>query len=117
MACNLGQPGRRSMGIGKLGDRGLSIKRKFRWTLSIFPYCNASSGSGTTNAAANAVQGIGPNFVKSSQRPNFDIEEQELNFLNAKTWIAGKLTWQSITVTYIDAGARDLANLYAWIGK
>lgn len=98
---------KRSMGIGKLGDKGLSIKRKNRWTLSISPYC----GNG---AAANI---IGPNFVKTASRPNFDVEEIELNFLNAKTWIQGKLSWQSITVSYIDAGAMDIAALYKWIGQ
>lgn len=115
MACDLQQPSKRSMGIGKLGDRNLSIKRKFRWTLTILPYCG-SSGS-LTGQIAGAANAIGPNFVKTSARPNYDIEETELNFLNAKTWIAGKLTWQSITVNYIDAGARDLQNLYKWIGQ
>lgn len=104
MACNLTQPAQRQMGIGRLGDRNLSIKRKFRYTLQIVPYCSGS-------------RSIGPNFVKTSARPNYDIEETELNFLNAKTWIAGKLTWQSITVNYIDAGAQDLQGLYNWIGQ
>jgi hypothetical protein len=104
MACQINPPTKRSMGIGKLGDSRLSLKRKFRWTLQILPYCKSNGA-------------IGPNFVKTAARPNYDIEEVELNFLNAKTWIAGKLTWQSITVTYIDAGAVDLKNLYQWIGQ
>lgn len=104
MACDLARPNQRSMGIGRLGDKDLSIKRKFRWTLQIKPYCTGS-------------RSIGPNFVKVAARPNYDIEETELNFLNAKTWIAGKLTWQSITATYIDAGSQDLQALYQWIGQ
>jgi hypothetical protein len=96
------------MGIGKLGDKNLSIKKKFRWTLTISPYCT------TTNSQTSS---IGPNFVKTASRPSYDIEEQELNFLNATTWIAGKLKWQSITVNYIDAGARDLQSLYQWVGQ
>lgn len=108
MACNPGQKiVNRRMGIGKLGDKGLAIKRKFRWTLGIVPYC--------TNGASQFS--IGPNFVKVAARPNYDIEETELNFLNAKTWIAGKLSWQSITVTYIDAASADLQALYFWIGQ
>jgi hypothetical protein len=98
MACNLNQPAQRPMGIGRLGDRNLSIKRKFRWTLQIVPYCAGS-------------RAIGPNFVKTSARPNYDIEETELNFLNAKTWIAGKLTWQSITATFIDANALETSRV------
>src|SRR6185437_3415185 len=82
---------KRNMGLGSLGLATTSIKRKFRWTLVIYPYCNG-------------IGPVGPNFCKVASRPNYDIEETELNFLNAKTWIAGKLTWQSITATFIDAG-------------
>jgi hypothetical protein len=117
MPCNpQAQTQKRPMGIGKLGDKNLSIKRKFRWTLQINPYCSTPGTSSSGGAVAQSG-GIGPNFVKTSARPNYDIEETELNFLNAKTWIAGKLTWQSITVTYIDCGAKDVSALYAWIGK
>lgn len=94
----------RSMGIGLLGNRNLSIKRKNRFTLSIKPYCNTTPT-------------IGPSFVKTASRPNYDIEEIELNFLNAKTYIQGKVSWQSISVSYIDAGAQDIANLYKWIAQ
>lgn len=96
---------RRSMGLGALGLAQTQFKRKFRWTLSIKPKCPKYK-TGT----------IGPNFVKVAARPNYDIEEQELNFLNAKTWIAGKLTWQSITATFIDANAIEIQGLYEWIG-
>jgi hypothetical protein len=96
---------RRNMGLGALGLAQTQFKRKFRWTLSITPKCS-SYNSGL----------IGPNFVKMAARPNYDIEETELNFLNAKTWIAGKLTWQSITTTFIDANAQEIKGLYEWIG-
>lgn len=96
---------KRKMGLGALGLGATQFKRKFRWTLAISPKCpNYQTGL------------IGPNFVKTAARPNFDIEEQELNFLNAKTWIAGKLTWQSITATFIDANAIEIKGLYEWIG-
>lgn len=104
---------RRNMGLGALASGALSIKRKFRWTLTISPKCPqggyANTGIGTGY--------VGPNFCKVAARPNYDIEEVELNFLNAKTWIAGKLTWQSITATFMDASAAEIQNLYIWIGQ
>ncbi len=100
---------RRNMGLGALGLAQTSFKRKFRWTLTISPNCKNASYFGTGL--------IGPNFCKVAARPNYDIEETELNFLNAKTWIAGKLTWQSITATFIDASALEIQNLYLWIGQ
>jgi hypothetical protein len=104
---------RRNMGLGALGLSTTSIKRKFRWTLTISPKCPNFRGFST-----GIGQGyIGPNFCKVASRPNYDIEETELNFLNAKTWIAGKLTWQSITATFIDASANEISNLYLWLGQ
>lgn len=111
--------GNRNMGLGALGLSGTSIKRKFRWTLTITPKCDGKNG-GQYPAYANTGIGnglIGPNFCKVAARPNYDIEETELNFLNAKTWIAGKLTWQSITATFIDANAAEIQNLYVWLGQ
>jgi hypothetical protein len=100
---------RRNMGLGALGANTTAIKRKFRWTLGISPKCTGPSYAG------NGL--IGPNFCKVAARPNYDIEETELNFLNAKTWISGKLTWQAITATFIDANAQEIQNLYIWIGQ
>lgn len=37
--------------------------------------------------------------VKVSSRPSLSIEETEVNFLNAKTWIAGKAEWERIVLT------------------
>lgn len=91
------------MGLGRLGLNTTNFKRKFRWELYIKPYCTK-------------FPAIGPGFVKTSARPNWDIEETELNYLNAKTWIAGKHSWQSITVTYIDAAVTEIQNLYNWVG-
>jgi hypothetical protein len=96
----------RPMGIGKLGFPNLSIKRKFRYTLTIEPNCRKG-----------VLLPIGESFVKSASRPNFDIEETELNFLNGKTWIAGKVSWQEMTVTYMDTSSNETAALYRWIGQ
>lgn len=87
------------MGIGELGSPGLIIKRKFRWTFELTTPCGY----------------VPPHFCKSSGRPNLDIEETELNFLNATSWIPGKGKWQPITVTYLDAVTDKMSGLYSWI--
>lgn len=98
------------MGIGLLGDANIVFKRKFRWTFSINPLCGKNP--------------IPPNFVKMAARPNLSIEETEINYLNAKTWIPGKGSWESITVTYIDVSGSVTStssggpiNLYNWLAS
>lgn len=90
------------MGIGLLGNANLIIKRKFRWT---FQVTRANGGN------------IPPNFVKLASRPNIEIEEVELNYLNAKKWITGKASWQTITVTYIDVASALNQNLWNWLAS
>jgi hypothetical protein len=87
------------MGIGKLGAPRVILKRKFRFTLEISTPCGF----------------IPKSFVKSAARPNIEIEETELHFLNAVTWIPGKGKWQPIQVTYYDAADQDLTGLYSWL--
>lgn len=87
------------MGIGQLGAPNIIIKRKFRWTLEISTPCGQ----------------IPKHYVKVAARPSLDVEETELNFLNATTWIPGKGKWQPITVTYIDVATQDMTGLYSWI--
>ena len=84
------------MGIGLLGGRkvkcpqcdeefndlNIVFKRKFRWTIE-----------GETPTGK-----LEPLFVKVAARPQLDIEETEINFLSAKTWIPGKQSWQEMTV-------------------
>ena len=88
-----------SMGIGRLGAPNIIIKRKFRFTLQI----------------ATPVGNIPEHYVKTTGRPNLEIDELELNFLNAVSWIAGKGKWQPITVTYIDTTDSVMEPLYSWI--
>lgn len=90
------------MGIGLLGNANLIIKRKFRWTFQV--------------TRANG-QDIPPNFVKLAGRPNIEIEEVELNYLNAKKWITGKASWQTINVTYIDVASTLNQNLWNWLAS
>lgn len=106
----------RPMGIGLLGDENIIFKRKFRWTFTVEDICGTSR--------------VPENFVKLAARPNLSIEETEINFLNAKTWIPGKGSWNTITVTYIDvanvaqlstgssqSGDSSPDNIYKWIAS
>lgn len=77
------------MGIGALGFNNTIFKRKFRFTFEVTGVCNGGR--------------IPPSFVKVAARPSLSIEETEVNYLNAKTWIPGKAAWETINVTYIDA--------------
>jgi hypothetical protein len=36
--------------------------------------------------------------ISLDQRPNIDIEEVEMNFLNSKTWVPGKASWDDFTI-------------------
>lgn len=45
--------------------------------------------------------------IKITQRPTLNIEETQINFLNAKTWIPGKANWQDIHVE-LDQSSRCL---------
>jgi hypothetical protein len=80
------------MGIGQLGSDAVVLKRKFRWTLEL----QTCAGK------------IPADFVKMAARPNLTIEETEINHLNAKTWVPGKGTWETITVTYYDVGGNGV---------
>jgi hypothetical protein len=87
------------MGIGPLGAPNTIIKRRNRWTMAISTPC------GTLPAWA----------CKTAGRPNLDIEELELNFLNATTWVPGKAKWQPINVTYYDVASSDFQGLFNWM--
>jgi hypothetical protein len=87
------------MGIGKLGRPDIVIKRKFRWTLEI----NTPFGQ------------VPRHYVKTSGRPQLDIDETEINFLNGVTWIPGKGKWQPLSCTYIDVADAEMAKLYSWV--
>lgn len=101
-------PVNQGMGIGTvgIGDPNVVFKRKFRWTLTI-------RGNGFE---------IPPYFVKVAARPNISFEETEINFLNDKTWVPGKATWEALTFTYMDVAGNlggDAAggnlDLYTWL--
>lgn len=92
-----------NMGIGQLGFNNLIFKRKFRFTFALQNICGSQS--------------VPPYYVKVASRPNLEIEETEINFLNAKTWIPGKASWQTMTVTYLDVATADQAPLFSWLAS
>lgn len=89
-----------NMGIGDIGAPAVIIKRKFRWTFEI----------DTPNK-----QKVPIHYVKVANRPSLEIEESEINFLNATTWIPGKAKWQPLSVTYVDVQNKEMKPLYDWI--
>ena len=109
MSLNVGTfnvPNKIPMGLGSLGAPTAMFKMKFRWTFTI-SFCN-----GTIS--------IPSDFVKVGARPNLDIEEQQIDFLNGRMWIPGKASWQNITVTYYDVAAASnttINNLYSWLAS
>lgn len=100
------------MGIGRLGDPNRIFKRKFRFTFEIFVPCPKRTGIFGSSGSR-----IPEWFVKTVARPQLDIEETELNFLNAVTWIPGKGKWQPMTVTYIDVADQLQQPLYNWLAS
>jgi hypothetical protein len=99
------------MGIGQLGGSGVLHKRKFRWTFEVFK--QGDNG-------AQGAQLVPEHFVKTAARPNITIEETEINFLNAKTYIPGKGTWETLTVTYYDVavqGGTGNEGLWTWLAN
>lgn len=91
------------MGIGNLGFSNLVFKRKFRFTFELQDICGGQS--------------VPKHFVKVAARPQIDIDEVELNFLNAVTWLPGKARWQTMNVTYIDVASQEMAPLYNWLAS
>ena len=41
-------------------------------------------------------------WVSTAQRPKINIERKEIPFLNTSTYVAGRYTWQPITITLRD---------------
>lgn len=95
-----------NMGIGRLGD--VAFKRKYRW---VFAVENIGGPTGFS---------VSGSFVKSGNRPQVDIDETEINFLNGKTFIPGKATFNEISFTYYDVAVKDdptIGNLLKWVNR
>ena len=97
-----------NMGIGQLGN--VSFKRKYSWVFSVENIGGGGPGS----------FGVSGKYVKTAARPQLDIEETEINFLNGKTWIPGKATFNEIQFTYYDVAVQNdptVTNLFRWINR
>jgi hypothetical protein len=54
--------------------------------------------------------------VVSASRPNIKIGEVEIPFLNTSTWVAGRFTWEPITVKFKDPiGPSSAQALMEWV--
>lgn len=96
------QQAARPMGLGILASNQIVFKRKFRWTMLI-RYCVVD---------ANNFRQVPEEFVKIGSRPQLDIEETEINYLHGKFWLPGKVTFQTMTVTYYDVAGTVSADTY-----
>lgn len=95
-----------NMGIGALGAPNIILKRKFRFLATFTP----PGGEASEEPSESFT-----NYVKVANRPQLDIDETEIHFLNAIQYIPGKGRWQPLTVTYIDVADQKMGPLYNWI--
>ncbi len=54
---------------------------------------------------------VAPVRVKLQDRPRLEVEEIEVNFLNAKTWLPGKTSWQPLHLTLEEESMAILTDL------
>lgn len=76
------------MGIGQLTAPNTFFIRKFRFTFELRPKCPG-------------LQPVDVWFVKTVSMPKYNFEETQLDFLNARAWIPGKITTDPLTLTYL----------------
>lgn len=89
------------MGIGQLGFSNTEFKRKFRFTFELFNICG------------NRL--VPKHYVKLASKPAISIEDIQIDFLNARGWVPGKSSYESINITYYDVAVDDVTPLYDWM--
>ena len=94
---------RKQMGMGVIGRPDITLKRNFRWTFEVSGFCGSDANK------------ISESFVKVAARPSLDVDEIEINHLNAKMFLPGKATWDTLSVTYYDAATDEMRNLWNWL--
>jgi hypothetical protein len=96
-----------NMGIGPLNN--VAFKRKYRWVFSV------------ENIGGDPAFNVSGKYVKTAKRPSITVDDgTEINFLNGKTWLPGKATFQSIEFTYYDVavpGDLTVTNLLRWVNR
>lgn len=75
--------------VGQMLANTYEPKRKFRWILEI--------------------DGVDAFVMKTAARPQSTFEETQIDYVNAKRWIAGKQAWNPISVTLHDPIAPSAA--------
>ena len=78
------------IGIAGLGTGILEPKRKNRWRVQ---FANMGGGANSTPVSLQAV---------TVSRPTFSMEEVQLDRYNSRIWVAGKTTFEPITLTIED---------------
>lgn len=71
-----------TLSVGDMLPNRFEPKRKFRWVF--------------------AIEGIDAFLMKSAARPNVTISEQEIQYMNSRRYLAGKLNYDAISVTLYD---------------
>lgn len=71
-----------TLGVGDMLPNKFEPKRKFRWVF--------------------AIEGIDAFLMKSANRPSVTIGEQTIEYINSKRYLAGKMTYETISVTLHD---------------
>jgi hypothetical protein len=71
-----------TLSVTEMLPNKFEAKRKFRWVLM--------------------VEGIDAFLVKSTDRPSFSIAEEMIPFINSKRYIAGRLTFNTISMNLHD---------------
>lgn len=72
---------------------GMQPKRSFTWLLTM--------GSGET--------GIAQHIARTAQRPTYNVNEAEHNYLNHKFWYPGTVEWDPIDITIVDPISHNAA--------
>jgi len=75
--------------VGDLLAQSYEPKRKFRWFLHI--------------------DGLDAFVLKTAARPQATFEETVIDYINAKRYVSGKMTWNPITITMHDPVAPSAA--------
>jgi hypothetical protein len=92
-----------NMGLGAIGQPQVIFKRKFRWAFQV-----RSLGGGII---------LPHHWCKTANRPQLDIEETEVPFLNQTTWFPGRAKWQPLSINILDPVGADLGGFYNWVAS
>jgi len=71
-----------TLAVGDMLPNKFEPKRKFRWVF--------------------AIEGIDAFLMKAAARPSVTISEQEIQYINSRRYLAGKLNYDTISVSLYD---------------